>query len=162
MLRFILSDDGMELISRLVSDLATCSRVKYLQVDLPSLSVTLIFHLSPFTGIATMTSPVSLSVTSRLLFWALSFLITRLRSARRSSPSWFCGFRWSAAGGVGATRTIFPTIFTSRTSLSFSSFTPSALWSVMALSSWVFSRGSVWESVFCGARGEGRCDCLVW
>jgi hypothetical protein len=32
-------------------------------VDLPSLSVTLIFHLSPFTGIATMTSPVSLLVT---------------------------------------------------------------------------------------------------
>ena len=66
LLRFFLSSKGMDSTSRLVLAFSIRSRPKYLQLFLPSLFSTRIFHLSSFTGMALMTSPVCLSVTSRV------------------------------------------------------------------------------------------------
>lgn len=65
--RFLRSSKGIDSTSLRVLALSIWSRPKYLQLFLPSLFSTRIFYLSSFTGMAVMTSPVCLSVTSRVL-----------------------------------------------------------------------------------------------
>lgn len=65
--RFLRFSNGTDSTSFLVWSLSICSLPKYLQVFLPFLLMTEIFHLSFLTSIALMTSPVCLSVTSSVV-----------------------------------------------------------------------------------------------
>ena len=65
--RLLRFSNGTDSTSFLVWALSICSLPKYLQVFLPFLLMTEIFHLSFLTGMALMTSPVCLSVTSSVV-----------------------------------------------------------------------------------------------
>ena len=78
--RLLRFSNGTDSTSFLVWALSICSLPKYLQVFLPFLLMTEIFHLSFLTSMALMTSPVCLSVTSSVVASACS------RSKREGLP----------------------------------------------------------------------------